>query len=91
VGIRFRKLPDGTLFVPQRGTPPEAPEGYEAVAGNPYTFVKKMPACKYRGEEKLAKSCCGGRTAYMTCSLDPAKKPQRILRVVCNRCDKYES
>jgi len=36
--MRFRKLPDGRLFVPSRGNPPKAPEGYTAEPGNPFMF-----------------------------------------------------
>ena len=36
--MRFRHLPDGRMFVPARGRPPESPPGYTRDSGNPYLF-----------------------------------------------------
>jgi len=38
MGPRFRKLPDGRMFVPSRGQPPEPPEGYITDPRNPFMF-----------------------------------------------------
>lgn len=40
---RFRTLPDGRLFVPARGQPPEPPEGYVVDPRNPYMFRPISP------------------------------------------------
>lgn len=40
---KFRTLPDGRVFVPSRGRPPEAPEGYQVDPRNPYMFRPTSP------------------------------------------------
>ncbi len=47
--MRFRQLPDGRVFVPSRGNPPKAPEGYIAEPGNPFMF---RPATTVTNEEE---------------------------------------
>lgn len=46
--IRFRTMSDGTIVAPKRGKPPPCPEGYEPIAGNPYTFRATLDPCIYR-------------------------------------------
>lgn len=46
--MRFRYLPDGRMFVPARGNPPKAPEGYTVDPSNPFMF---RPHSKVTNEE----------------------------------------
>jgi len=76
----LRLLSNGFLIAPQRGRPPECPEGYE-IYGNPFIFAPKLEECKYRGV-KTIEGCCGkGRYTY--CLL----KEKRITRLTCVECD----
>jgi hypothetical protein len=43
MAAKFRILPDGRMFVPSRGQPPEPPEGYMTDPNNPFMFRPISP------------------------------------------------
>jgi hypothetical protein len=83
----FRKLSNGFLIAPQRGTPPEPPEGYERMHGEQYVFAPIMTICKYR-ERRLVKrgGCCGGTLEKFWCLL----KKTYVSRYFCKECKDAE-
>ncbi len=66
--MRFRSIPNGDLFVPQRGKAPEAPKGYCQDSGNPFLYHPILDACDYRVpfNEKLG---CGRIDVGTHCDL----------------------
>jgi hypothetical protein len=49
---RFRETGDGRIFVPHRGTPPPAPEGYVALPHDPYMFRPISPITNEEATER---------------------------------------
>ena len=56
----MRELGNGNIAFPQRGNPPDCPDGYEPTS-NPFVFAPILESCKYRVKEKRFSPCCGER------------------------------
>ena len=81
--VSFRKLSNGFLVAPQRGDPPDPPEGYERMHGEQYVFAPIMPACKYRERRLIKKTtCCGGQSERFFC----LKNSTFVSRYFCAEC-----
>ena len=78
----MRKHPDGTLWVPKRGTPPPVPEGYEIAPGDPFTFYPKLEKCRYRITKSAKSVCCEGIRSWMEC----LNEQGIVNRGYCKRC-----
>jgi hypothetical protein len=52
----WRRLPNGTLAAPRRGTPPPAPVGYQATR-DPFVAVPILKVCEHRFETTETLSC----------------------------------
>ncbi len=77
----FRNRPDGDLFAPQRGRPPEPPKGYCRDERDPFLFHPIFSECEYRVpyEEKLN---CGRVITAVFCD----HKQDDILLGDCLKC-----
>ena len=78
---QFRQLPNGYLMAPQRGIPPEPPEGYERAAGEPFMFLPILPECSYREMRAIHRECCGTVTKIL-CN----DRNEFVTRLDCKEC-----
>ena len=76
----FRRGPDGELFVPVRGKPPAAPDGYEPDPNDPYRFQLKILDCKHRDIKIKKEGCC--EQVIKLCTV--VNRP--VTRRLCNQC-----
>lgn len=79
--MRLRKLDNGDLIAPERGSPPEIPKGYCRDLGNPYVFHILLGECEHRFqvEEKLP---CGRIDSIMECDLFN----KAVSHLDCQKC-----
>ena len=68
-------------MAPQRGIPPEAPEGYEQAPGEPFMFLPILPDCRYRELRVVHRKCCGNITR-MVCQ----DRGIFVTRLDCMEC-----
>jgi hypothetical protein len=60
----YRRLPNGDLFAPRRGSiPPACPEGYYRDIGDQWIFHPQLNACPHRTEKIDAACNCGHKIA----------------------------
>ena len=78
----FRELSNGFLVAPQRGDPPEPPEGYERLTGEQYVFAPILPSCEYREKRLIRRGCCGGTSERFYCH----KTNTFVSRYFCVGC-----
>ena len=82
---QFRRLDNGYLIAPKRGTPPVPPDGYEAAYGDPFVFLPSMPECADREKRVIKRSCCDP-IQRLFCKLEQ----QFVTRLHCQGCDNHE-
>ena len=80
--MSFRKAANGDIYVPNRGSPPPAPEGYIRDPGNPFAFHPILQICEKRTFKQLTSSCCG-QYRQMFCS------DKKIEQVNCVHCKEH--
>lgn len=81
--MKWRPGPDGTLFIPRRGSPIDCPDGYKLMGNDPYRAVPILPNCEQRKIIKLPTICCGGRDHYKYCDY----YSKAITNLHCLRCE----
>ena len=79
----WRSLPNGDKFAPQKGVPPEPPEGYCIDSKNPFLAHPILKACQYRFIAKETLSC-GKVLGIIECS-HPSKN-NIVNQLICFRC-----
>ena len=77
----MRKLSNGYLIAPRRGSPPVPPDGYEQIPGDPYSFRPLIPECEYR-EIQPPRSYCCGQSDKLFCKA----ASKRVIRITCVEC-----
>lgn len=55
--MRWRTRPNGDLFAPKKGAPPEIPEGYCRDDHDPFLAHPKLDECLYRFQSTEQLSC----------------------------------
>ena len=85
MSTQFRKLQNGYLIAPRRGTIPEPPEGYEAAFGDPFVLLPILTLCKFRERRIVKRSCCEP-TERIFC----LKQQTYATRLQCQGCKDAE-
>ena len=79
--VSFRKLSNGFLIAPQRGLPPNPPEGYENVHGEDFVFAPILPDCEGRERRTFKRGCCGAVEKFYC-----QKNQTYVSRYKCEGC-----
>ena len=77
----LRKGPNGYLYAPARGTPPDCPEGYDPAPGNKFLFLPSMPYCTIRETQTTVTRCCGPIMKFVCKS-----REGYVTRLDCKEC-----
>lgn len=79
--MRWREQQDGTLVAPQRGEPPECPDGYESDGA--YQCKPVLPECGHRSLIQESGGCCGNDSVKLVCDVID----KSVTRLLCKNCE----
>ena len=83
-----RILPNGDIFFPKKGRPPEAVQGFKRDKNDPWLFHSLYGKCKHRTVDRVEYPCasCGRGVKYYRCTL----KKKEVSFLDCTPCEERE-
>ena len=63
----MHQLPNGDIFAPRRGQPPDTPKGYIRDTGDSFLFHPILTECKYRVSKSEGCKGCSGIRHFQFC------------------------
>lgn len=81
--MHYRLTANGTLFAPERGHPPEVPDGYIRDPKDLFHFLPILIQCDNRFEERRKMGCCDDVSIELHCKVI---KGRLVNQGLCFQC-----